>query len=463
MIRHIRDSIRRLRRRLTLPLNAADYGATGLGVADDTAGLTAAIAAVAGTYKTLVVPGGTYRVTSVLAVPADTTIDWQNVKIESTVANGPTLALAGTDNLLGRLEIDCNDTTGSVGLRLGGATNCQHATVNSVWVHHAADCGVELLSTDTTLGVYHNHLRHVRATNCGTGVRLLSTDNDGINNVNANHFGSVSIQNCTTAGLVVNGADGNTFDKLEAENNAGWAIDLVQAIGFVVNGGWVEDNTSNLRIADYPAVGSVFITASFDSALISTDPKFSHTFSNGRAVQIRRSLDSYEYGVMRYAGQAIFGKDGAAANDQEFSGRIAMTGNIDLYRHSAASPYFAFRCSTGSNYLLSINGGTTVVDCNTTRFGIENVDLRCNTAGKGLGIKSGANCKMGQSTLAGGTVTVTTTAVGAGSQILLTRTGSGTSTGQLRVASRVNGTSFTVTSTDAADAGTFDWLIVERL
>lgn len=66
---------------------------------------------------------------------------------------------------------------------------------------------------------------------------------------------------------------------------------------------------------------------------------------------------------------------------------------------------------------------------------------------------------MGTGTLAAGTATITNRFVTARSIILATRTAAGA--GVLRVVNRVAGTSFDVVSSDALDAGTFDWLQFE--
>lgn len=64
----------------------------------------------------------------------------------------------------------------------------------------------------------------------------------------------------------------------------------------------------------------------------------------------------------------------------------------------------------------------------------------------------------GTATLVAGTVTVSTAAVAAGSRIFLSKN-SGTSTGALRVSARTAGTSFVITSSDAADTSTVAWKI----
>ena len=88
-------------------------------------------------------------------------------------------------------------------------------------------------------------------------------------------------------------------------------------------------------------------------------------------------------------------------------------------------------------------------------------DLKLITAGSGLRVKEGTNAKMGTATLVAGTVTVNTTVVTATSRILLTTQTPGGTVGSPYVSARVAGTSFTITSTNAADTSTVAWLIVE--
>lgn len=79
----------------------------------------------------------------------------------------------------------------------------------------------------------------------------------------------------------------------------------------------------------------------------------------------------------------------------------------------------------------------------------------------GLRVKEGSNARMGTATLVAGTVTVNTTAVTANSRVFLTAQTTGAGPGALRISARVAGTSFTITSTNAADTSSVAWMIVE--
>lgn len=92
-------------------------------------------------------------------------------------------------------------------------------------------------------------------------------------------------------------------------------------------------------------------------------------------------------------------------------------------------------------------------------------NVKLTTAGDGIYIKEGSNATMGTGTLVGGTATISTTKVTANSRIHVTDTGGGVlaNIGALYAptASIVVGTSFVVSSSNALDTSTFNWIIFE--
>lgn len=89
-------------------------------------------------------------------------------------------------------------------------------------------------------------------------------------------------------------------------------------------------------------------------------------------------------------------------------------------------------------------------------------DLALKTAGNTLCLNSAANGVMGSGTLSSGSATISTTAVTAASFIFLTDTSSGiVNVGTLTVSSISAGTNFIVKSTNVADSGTFNWVILK--
>jgi len=77
-----------------------------------------------------------------------------------------------------------------------------------------------------------------------------------------------------------------------------------------------------------------------------------------------------------------------------------------------------------------------------------------------INVSTGTNKTAGKSTMVLGTVTVNTTQVTASSIILLTPQETGTLAGTVRVSARVNGTSFTITSSNLTDTAEVGWLII---
>lgn len=125
-----------------------------------------------------------------------------------------------------------------------------------------------------------------------------------------------------------------------------------------------------------------------------------------------------------------------------------------------------------SNYAL-LNAGPTLVNAPTG----QSVALRIANANKLVvdatsatfadGVKAvfdaaGGNAVCGTATLVGGTVTVNTTAVAAGSLIFVSRNTAGGTVGHLNapVASIVAATSFVINSSSGTDTSTVNWWII---
>jgi hypothetical protein len=88
-------------------------------------------------------------------------------------------------------------------------------------------------------------------------------------------------------------------------------------------------------------------------------------------------------------------------------------------------------------------------------------NIKMTAAGGGLYVKEGTNATMGAATLVAGTVTVNTTKVTANSRIFLSGQNSNGTHGEVTVSARTAGTSFTITSSNAADTRSVAWMIVE--
>ena len=91
-------------------------------------------------------------------------------------------------------------------------------------------------------------------------------------------------------------------------------------------------------------------------------------------------------------------------------------------------------------------------------------DVNAKAAGAGFRLHcNGAADRAGTALLVGGTKVVATTAATATCLIFLTHKGNGGAIGTLSEtkAGRVAGTSFTILSSNGADVGNVDWLLIE--
>lgn len=104
------------------------------------------------------------------------------------------------------------------------------------------------------------------------------------------------------------------------------------------------------------------------------------------------------------------------------------------------------------------NATAKLVTFNNGRAGTEK--LAVDLAGKFILPTGTADAVAGNSVLSGGTVTVSTTSVKAGSVILLSRKVVGGTTGDLRVGTITAGTSFVINSASGTDTSTVSWFIL---
>lgn len=126
--------------------------------------------------------------------------------------------------------------------------------------------------------------------------------------------------------------------------------------------------------------------------------------------------------------------------------------NAASYTNAGVRPILEVRNRTGTTTALRVEANLDVKAMGG--------HLTVETAGKGLKVKEGANATSGTATLVAGTIVVNTTAVTASSRIQLTGQVNGVA-GALRVSARTAGTSFTITSSNAGDAGAVAWLIID--
>jgi hypothetical protein len=135
------------------------------------------------------------------------------------------------------------------------------------------------------------------------------------------------------------------------------------------------------------------------------------------------------------------------------------TSGLGRYPSNLNTDYFTYSSSLSAwNFVV---GNASVLQLYSTKVGC-NRSLEILRAGDGIGIKSGANCKIGVATLTAGSVTVSNTSVTANSVIIHSRKTVGGIAGHLSYTVSA-GASFTITSTSNTDTSVVDWIIVEKL
>lgn len=153
----------------------------------------------------------------------------------------------------------------------------------------------------------------------------------------------------------------------------------------------------------------------------------------------------------------------------EFGGTVNL-GNVPLGFSTSigATPdVYQRRLAAGTLRMAGNSGETTGVTLRWATDGLLEVRNFANSAPARVSASalqlpnSGAAPTVGNATLVGGTVTVSTTAIGASDVVLVTRKTSGGTIGTAITYTISAGVSFTITSDSALDTSTLSWTIVK--
>lgn len=141
--------------------------------------------------------------------------------------------------------------------------------------------------------------------------------------------------------------------------------------------------------------------------------------------------------------------------------RNPVTGNISNVNYGCAQ-YSAMGDSTGGYHDWYTSNTTNTVPVKSASLDV-NGNFSLNLVGSGLKIKEGTNATMGRGTLINGVLTINTNKVTTNCEIFITVQSLGTVSvpTTLAITSKINNTSFTVTSASLTDTSTFSWLIIE--
>lgn len=128
---------------------------------------------------------------------------------------------------------------------------------------------------------------------------------------------------------------------------------------------------------------------------------------------------------------------------------INFFASADVYRFKTDGELLINTTTDNGAFVLQANGNARIAG-----------DITLPTAGNKLNITTGSNASIGTSTLVGGTVTVSTTAVTASSKIFLTVGVTGGTLGNLSIGTVTAGTSFVINSTSGTETSQVNWWII---
>lgn len=425
---------------------------------------TAAIASLVAAGHTIQLQPGVYTVSGAIGITADNISDlviqgasgeWNNNS--GTVINytgtGTAISIRGTGGstdgcVVRNLTINAPNAAILIdlGTSSGTATNAG-----------SSNCKVEevALTTTSTTNILINlaqsiscHIEDCALNGGNVGIQGVTTTNGFSNThtIQANYF-----KNQTTIAIKNPGQNwsiiGNTFEPLASG-----------AAGAILHDGTQQSNRSIQGSEVLTLISNSFqdVTNAGDWCTLRGEGIFiaGNMFDSAAARHIVFPV--------AVTGVVIIGNTLAAATTRAVDNVTGGTSTLNFImlgnRFVSNTADFSGTPGSGSSYSVP---GTVGIDL----FGFVNVAsgaVDVTTIGQGLRVAEGTNAKQGLSAaMTAGAVTVANTSVTANSRIVLTRQDGGTNPGAVYVSARTAGTSFTITSTNAADTGQVAYQIFE--
>lgn len=422
------------------------YGAAGDGVRDDTSSIQAAIDAVpAG--GTVYLPAGTYRLTGQLTVSSGITLLGAGPSATVLHQTDPTAhGIYGVDLAnVGLLRLGLlgpgSGSGDGVHVELGTAPCNMYLAFREVTVR---DFGADGMNVEQPIV---STFARVLAQDCGGwGINIHTAADTGPAGTscdltacygNGNDVGGIRLHKITYATLSACAADSQPI---------GYQLDYV--FGAALTGCGGEDNATTIKVNGGGGinVSSQFIYGSRGTGIWVT--------GNAKPVTIADSNEQGGNGATAFirtdAGTRVtlhnaVGETANALAAGTTSTLADANGGINLAGGVVANgtySYFGGAVEAQTNLIAS--AGNVVI----------------SAAGKGLTIKEGTGARMGQATLAAGTVTIANASVTANTRIFVSRQTAAGTLGYLST-SRVAGTSFTIKSSSTTETSTVAWVLVE--
>ena len=208
------------------------YGATGDGVADDTAAVQAALTAAGVAGGTVYFRPGTYRVTTTLTVPTRASLVGDGPGERETVTtaascilwDGPAGGTVASFPNVGGIKIEGILFDGATKAANGIIFDClRNSRIEGVTVARCSAVGI-LLTTSSLAGYDNsmfNNFTNIQTYACPIGVQVDGGPETTSNNCCHNYFAGLRIYYTGTYGLYVGNADNNTFTDLMTSRTAG--------------------------------------------------------------------------------------------------------------------------------------------------------------------------------------------------------------------------------------------------
>lgn len=226
-------------------LNARAFGADNTGVANASAAINAAIAALPARGGVVIVPAGTYRIDATINVngtPTKSVVlqgDGENATVFKPAANNVSpLVVIQTNSGVTGIEFDGTGKTGINGARFNSS-----GSYLENFVFRAIDGRAIDLNDSVDGGLYFNDVRHGRiSSSCGYGIWIATTVAAN-NSINDNRFYNISITTCLNDGIYIDKGNGNKFIGVDVEDCAGFGVNIQNGQDNYFNC-WLEDNAA---------------------------------------------------------------------------------------------------------------------------------------------------------------------------------------------------------------------------